>query len=217
MTANPRRLSLWWDTLPDDLVGPQRPALPGSTSVDVAIVGAGYTGLWTAYYLAKAEPSLSIVVLESETAGFGASGRNGGWASALFPTSLDTVAASSSREAAIALQQEMFRTVDELGAAADEAGIDCHFAKGGTICVARTPVQLERARQEVEHQRSSAPSAEPIVRSPTLTPSQRSGSGSQRREGRFTHGSAVSGVCAPRTRSARVRPARFAEATPSPT
>lgn len=154
MTANPRRLSLWWDTLPDDLVGPQRPALPGSTSVDVAIVGAGYTGLWTAYYLAKAEPSLSIVVLESETAGFGASGRNGGWASALFPTSLDTVAASSSREAAIALQQEMFRTVDELGAAADEAGIDCHFAKGGTICAARTPVQLERARQEVEHQRS---------------------------------------------------------------
>ena len=147
MTANPRRLSFWWDSLPDALVGPARPPLSGSASVDVAIVGAGYTGLWTAYYLAKADPSLSVVVLESETAGFGASGRNGGWASALFPTSLDKVAASSSREAAIALQREMFRTVDELGRAAEEAGIDCHFAKGGTISAARTPVQLERARQ----------------------------------------------------------------------
>ncbi|MFN8158332.1 MAG: FAD-binding oxidoreductase [Candidatus Nanopelagicales bacterium] len=154
MTANPRRLSFWWDSLPDALVGPARPPLSGSASVDVAIVGAGYTGLWTAYYLAKADPSLSVVVLESETAGFGASGRNGGWASALFPTSLDKVAASSSREAAIALQREMFRTVDELGRAAEEAGIDCHFAKGGTISAARTPVQLERARQEIEHLRS---------------------------------------------------------------
>ncbi len=105
MSTNPRRLSFWWESLPDELAGPARPALPGPTSVDVAIVGAGYTGLWTAYYLAKADPSLSIAVLESETAGFGASGRNGGWASALFPTSLDTVAAASSRESAIALQR----------------------------------------------------------------------------------------------------------------
>jgi glycine/D-amino acid oxidase-like deaminating enzyme len=154
MSTNRRRLSFWWDTLPDELAGDARPALPGSTSVDVAIVGAGYTGLWTAYYLAKADPTLSIVVLESETAGFGASGRNGGWASALFPTSLDKVAAASNREAAIALQREMFRTVDELGAAAAEEGIDCHFAKGGTLSLARTPVQLDRARHDIEHLRS---------------------------------------------------------------
>ncbi len=153
-TVDPRRLSFWWDSLPDDLVGPERSPLPGSTTVDVAIVGAGYTGLWTAYYLATADPSLSIAVLESEVAGFGASGRNGGWASALFPTSLDKVARSSSRERAIALQQAMFETVDEVGAVAEAEGIDCHFAKGGTVVVARTPVQLARAQQEIEHHRS---------------------------------------------------------------
>ncbi len=151
---NPRRLSLWWETLPDDLAGPPRAALPSSTSVDVAIVGAGYTGLWTAYYLAKAEPSLSIVVLESETAGFGASGRNGGWASGRFPSSLEKVAASSSREASIALKREMFGVVDEIGAVAAAEGIDCRFAKGGTVSAARTPVQLQRARAEVESFRS---------------------------------------------------------------
>ena len=149
-----RNLSLWWDSLPDDLIGATRAPLPGSTTADVVIVGAGYTGLWTAHYLAVADPSLSIVVVESETAGFGASGRNGGWVSALFPTGLATVAASSSREAAIALQHAMFDTVDEVGRAAEAEGIDCHFSKGGTVVLARTPVQLDRARAEIEDHRS---------------------------------------------------------------
>ena len=66
---------------------PARP-LPGDLDVDVAVVGAGLTGLWTAHYLAEAQPDLRIAVLEAEVAGFGASGRNGGWCSALFPASL---------------------------------------------------------------------------------------------------------------------------------
>ncbi len=149
-----RRLSFWWDTLPAELVGEARTPLPGPTEADVAIVGAGYTGLWTAYYLSRADPSLRIVVLEAQTAGFGASGRNGGWASAFFPTSIDTVAASSSREAAVALQRTMFDTVQEVGRIADEEGIDCHYRRGGTISLARTPVQLDRARADIEHMRS---------------------------------------------------------------
>jgi glycine/D-amino acid oxidase-like deaminating enzyme len=148
-----RHLSFWWDSLPDELAGPQRAPLDGSTSADVAIVGGGYTGLWTAYYLSLADPGLRIVVLEASTAGFGASGRNGGWASALFPTSLDAVARSSSRQAAIDLQHAMFDTVDEVGRVAAAEGIDCHFRKGGTIVLARTKVQLERARAEVEESR----------------------------------------------------------------
>src|SRR2546421_5985756 len=56
-----------------------RPALPGSRDADVCIVGAGFTGLWTAYELRRADPGLDVVVLEAEVAGFGASGRNGGW------------------------------------------------------------------------------------------------------------------------------------------
>lgn len=73
-----RRLSLWWDQLDDELVGSRRAPLPGSTTTDVAIVGAGLTGLWTAYYLLRADPGRRVVLLEAQTAGFGASGRNGG-------------------------------------------------------------------------------------------------------------------------------------------
>lgn len=81
-------LSLWHATL-DEPLDP-RPSLPGDTDADVVVVGAGLTGLWTAYYLARADPTLRVVVLEQEIAGFGASGRNGGWCSALFPTSWDS-------------------------------------------------------------------------------------------------------------------------------
>jgi glycine/D-amino acid oxidase-like deaminating enzyme len=153
-TSDYRRLSFWWDSLPDELAGPARPPLAGPTTADVVVVGAGYTGLWTAYYLAKADPSLRVVVLESETAGFGASGRNGGWASALFPTSLSKVAASSSRESAVSLLEAMFDTVDEVGRVAEAEGIDCHFRKGGTVALIRTPVQMERATAEIEEHRS---------------------------------------------------------------
>jgi Glycine/D-amino acid oxidases (deaminating) len=76
---------LWWDQLSADLRAPLGAALTQDTSVDVAIVGAGYTGLWTAYYLQRALPGVRIALIEAHCAGYGASGRNGGWASALFP------------------------------------------------------------------------------------------------------------------------------------
>jgi len=126
-----------------------RAALPGAADVDVAIVGAGYTGLWTAYYLARADPSLRIAVLEAQTAGFGASGRNGGWCSALFPKSVAALERSYGRERALALNAAMESTVDEVGRVAAEEGIDCDFAKGGTVVLARSRVQLDRARHEV--------------------------------------------------------------------
>ena len=152
-TADPRALSFWHDTVPGDLA--PRPALPGDQSVDIAIVGAGYTGLWTAYYLKRADPSLRIAVLEANFAGFGASGRNGGWCSAIFPSSLAKVAkVAGSRAAATALQQALNATVDEVGRVVAAEGIDCHYAKGGTVVLARTPVQLERAREEVEESRA---------------------------------------------------------------
>ena len=147
-----RTLSFWHDSFPGSLE--RRPALPGDRDADVCIVGAGYTGLWTAYYLAAADPSLRIVVLESETAGFGASGRNGGWCSALFPSSMAAVARRSDRDRAGALHRAMTATVDEVGRVAAAEGIECHFAKGGTIALARTPVQVERARAEVAEARA---------------------------------------------------------------
>jgi glycine/D-amino acid oxidase-like deaminating enzyme len=135
--------------------GPLAPATPltGDTEADVAIVGAGFTGLWTAYYLAAAQPSLRIVVCEREIAGFGASGRNGGWCSALFPASLSKLARTSGRDAAIAIYRAMERTVDEIGRVAGSEGIDCHWAKGGTVQLARSASQLQRARAEIAEAR----------------------------------------------------------------
>jgi glycine/D-amino acid oxidase-like deaminating enzyme len=145
-----RGLSLWHDTCDDDFE--PRPCLGGDLDVDVAVVGAGYTGLWTAYHLVASDPTLRVAVLEREVAGFGASGRNGGWCSALFPASLHRMAAERGRDAAVRMQRRLHDTVAEVGRIADEEGIDCHFAHGGYVSVARNPAQLERIRAEVsEH------------------------------------------------------------------
>ena len=146
-----RKLSFWHDTVPGSLE-PQDP-LDGDCDADVAIAGAGFTGLWTAYYLKKARPELRVVVCEREIAGFGASGRNGGWCSALFPASLSKLDRMGGRDAAIAMYRAMQQTVDEVGAAAAAEGIDCHWAKGGTVQLARSAVQLERARAEIAEAR----------------------------------------------------------------
>ena len=145
-------LSLWFDTVDDDLT-PREP-LAGDVDADVVIVGAGYTGLWTAYYLLKADPSLRVCLLEKEIAGFGASGRNGGWCSALFAAPHKKIAKHYGREAAVAMQEEMFRTVDEVGRAATAEGIDCDFHKGGTLTLVTSPTQLERVRGEIAQERS---------------------------------------------------------------
>jgi glycine/D-amino acid oxidase-like deaminating enzyme len=136
--------SFWLSTLDSPVTA--RPTLPGDRDVDVAIVGAGYTGLWTAYYLAAADPSLRIAVLEAGYAGFGASGRNGGWCSGLFPVSVSTLARRYGRDRAVAQYRAHADTVDEVGRVAAAEGIDCHYAKGGSVTLARSPAQLARAR-----------------------------------------------------------------------
>jgi glycine/D-amino acid oxidase-like deaminating enzyme len=86
-----RAISMWHDTAGEGDYSP-RPSLTGRTQAAVCIVGAGYTGLWTAYYLKKADPTLRVVVLEKEIAGFGASGRNGAWCSQFFASSMQQLA-----------------------------------------------------------------------------------------------------------------------------
>jgi glycine/D-amino acid oxidase-like deaminating enzyme len=133
--ARYRTLSHWFHTIDDDLT--PGPPLASDIDVDVAIVGAGFTGLWTAYYLATSDPSLRIAVLEAEIAGYGASGRNGGWCSALFPKSIGSLA-----------KMAMQGSVDEVGRVTALEGIDCDFVKGGTVVLARSEPQLDRARAE---------------------------------------------------------------------
>ena len=121
-----------------------RPALAGDLDTDVAIVGAGYTGLWTAYYLAKADPALRIAVLESRFAGFGASGRNGGWLANTITGGRDGYVKSHGRALVGDFQRMLNDTVDEVIKVAAAEGIDAHVHKGGELLVARNPAQLNR-------------------------------------------------------------------------
>jgi glycine/D-amino acid oxidase-like deaminating enzyme len=140
-------LSLWWDGLSQEVVA--RPPLERDIDVDVAVVGGGFTGLWTAYSLALADPTLRIAVVEAEVAGFGASGRNGGWCSALFAASDARLAREHGVPAARSMRRTMQATVDEVGRSAASEGIDCRFAKGGTVVAARNAAQVQSARAEV--------------------------------------------------------------------
>ncbi|MCP2311167.1 NAD(P)/FAD-dependent oxidoreductase [Kitasatospora paracochleata] len=135
------RVSFWYAGAP---LPERRPPLPGDLQVDVAIVGAGYTGLWTAYYLKQAQPDLRIAVLEKEFAGFGASGRNGGWLTAALPGQFRRFAAARGEAAAVAMQRAMIDTVDEVARVAAAERIDCDLRKDGELSVATNPVQQRR-------------------------------------------------------------------------
>jgi glycine/D-amino acid oxidase-like deaminating enzyme len=137
--------SFWLDTCGDDLT--PRPPLDGSIDADVAVLGAGYSGLWTAYYLQARQPSLKIAIVEKDIAGFGASGRNGSWCTAHFPTSLGAIAQHHGREAAHALHRSMAGAVDEVARVAGTEGFDIQFMKGGGMSVAHGPQQLPAVRE----------------------------------------------------------------------
>jgi glycine/D-amino acid oxidase-like deaminating enzyme len=140
MAKDYRRYSFWLETCGDDLT-PRSP-LDGSIDVDVAILGAGFTGLWTAYYLKKRDPSLNIAIVEKEIAGFGASGRNGGWVTPGLQLSLPRMAERFGVEATKAQHRAMTETVDEIARVIAEEGISCDFQKSGALRIARGPHQL---------------------------------------------------------------------------
>jgi len=125
-------------------------------------VGAGYTGLWSAYYLCLADPGLRVAVVEAETAGFGASGRNGGWCSALYPVSLTRLAREYGRDAAVRQYRALQDTVAEVGRVVAADGLTADWAHGGTVTLARSRPQLRRAAEEVEEYRAFGFSAADI-------------------------------------------------------
>jgi glycine/D-amino acid oxidase-like deaminating enzyme len=153
VTVTPRNgeVSYWWA----DLGAPrQRPPLPGPIAADVCIIGAGFTGLWTAYHLKRTRPALAVVVLEQEFAGFGASGRNGGWLTDRFAAPSAQIEALHGHDAALALRQAMAATVDEVVSISAEEGIEADIRPSGVLQVARGAAQAKRLHAEfVEEQR----------------------------------------------------------------
>jgi glycine/D-amino acid oxidase-like deaminating enzyme len=133
-------VSFWLEDAGDDLA--PRPALARSAEVDVAILGGGYTGLWTAYYLLRANPRLRVAVVEREIAGYGASGRNGGWCSPRFPLSAGAMTHRWGAERARAVILALQDSVDEIQRATEREGIDAKFRASGTLTVARGAHQL---------------------------------------------------------------------------
>jgi len=142
------KYSFWLETCGDDLT--PRPALAHSIDADVVVMGAGYTGLWTAYYLLKGNPDLKVVVVEKEIAGFGASGRNGGWCSSHFPVTPATLEKRYGRDATRALMLAMNGAVDDVSRVCREEAIDAHYHKGGILTLARGEHHLPMLRSEFD-------------------------------------------------------------------
>jgi len=126
------------------------PPLAGDIVVDVAVIGAGYTGLATAYYLKCAEPSLNVAILEAETAGFGASGRNAGFVMTLFGSSLAAMRASHGDQRVREAHDYMVRAIDALEATIAEHKLDCDWERSGFLKVATTLRYTRRIQEELE-------------------------------------------------------------------
>lgn len=131
-----------------------RPALAGDATADVCIVGAGYTGLWAAYYLKQAQPDLDVVVVEREFAGFGASGRNGGWLTGGFAWNHDRYLSTGSAQGVRDMVAAMGGTVAEVIRVAQAEGIDADILRTCELMVATNPAQLARATAEVARRRA---------------------------------------------------------------
>lgn len=144
---NSRPPGFWFDSL-GELPPPTVPRW--RERVSVAIVGGGYTGLWTAWYLKRLEPALEVAVYEAERCGFGASGRNGGWCIGLSAGLDGLLARAGTRSRGLTLARTLFDTVDEVDRVCREERIDAHFARGGNLTVATVPFRAERMQREVE-------------------------------------------------------------------
>ncbi|HUW87514.1 MAG TPA: FAD-dependent oxidoreductase [Candidatus Paceibacterota bacterium] len=137
-------MGLWWSEI-------SRPEFsPGNIDRrwDVLIVGGGFSGLWSAHHLISNDPSLKIAIVEKDRVGSGASGRNGGWASALYPASDETLLTRCSQSQVDQLHTLLRVSIDEIGQFVKSNRIECGFQKSGALIVARNGGQLRRLQIE---------------------------------------------------------------------
>ena len=159
--SHPRHSCLWNDDVSIESAEQKLDHDIDGLDCDVLIVGGGFTGLWTAYYLLLADPNLDVTIVEAKRVGFGASGRNGGWCSPLLPMSLDKIARLHGRDTALATRRAMVNTVDEVALVVEEHNLDCGFAKGGSLDLVRNSPQMQRAQDHIRSMRDlSIPESE---------------------------------------------------------
>ncbi|MGO1543291.1 MAG: NAD(P)/FAD-dependent oxidoreductase [Gulosibacter sp.] len=144
-----RSRSLWLEDALED--AELRPSLEGEIDADVAIVGGGLIGVWLAYTLAVEAPELNVVILERDVVGFGAAGRNGGWAGAGIAGSPERYARSRGwdvvREGAAIFRD----AVADIGRTAETEQIDCGFIQGGTLAFASSTPQAARLHKSTKN------------------------------------------------------------------
>ena len=119
-------------------------------SYDIAIIGGGFSGLWSAYHLKELDPTLKIAVFEAKQIGFGASGRNGGWASSEYPVHKETLKKRIGTVRTDQLFEALELSIDEIGEFAREHGEDIGFVKSGSLYFARNRAQLSRLRAKID-------------------------------------------------------------------
>ncbi len=144
-------VSFWYADM-GGLPAPRDP-LDGDANADICIVGAGFTGLWTAYYLKQADPSLDILVVEKDFAGFGASGRNGGWLTGGFAWTHERYLSSGTPQSVRDMVGAMGGTVDEVIRVAEAETIDADIRRTDELMVATNPGQMARMKAEIAHRR----------------------------------------------------------------
>ena len=132
----PGRQRSWWlrEALADE-DGGTRPALDEDVKADVVIVGGGFTGLWTAYFLTETNPGLGVVVLEQDICGGGPSGRNGGFASGWWDE-LDSLIDLYGADAAIRACRAISHSIDAIGEFCATHGVDGWYRKAGYMYAA---------------------------------------------------------------------------------
>ncbi len=144
-----QQVSFWFDTFPEKIQ--PRPPLSNSSDVDIAIIGAGYTGLWTAYYLKRYQPELNIAIFEADTVGYGASGRNGGWLMGAMAGDAKYLRLLAPEQRRIA-RQLITSIVNDVRDILIKEKIDCDFAHGGSVyAAARYPEQLNVQETLLKH------------------------------------------------------------------
>jgi glycine/D-amino acid oxidase-like deaminating enzyme len=150
LEARYRERSLWLGGIEQPLM--PRPSLPGDVNCDVAIVGGGFTGLWTAYYLKQHDPTLNVVLVEREIAGFGPSGRNGGWVMSGIAGTARAYGERPESDVMVRAARETQAAVDEVGRVVAAERIECAYRKSGAVTIATSEPQRSRLlRYASEH------------------------------------------------------------------